>query len=452
MTPSWRIWVLFLSQYSCNHRPHIHFFLACSPRIAVFSHNITTTDKLHTYCDYRQLVVINFGFLFCCCARKRCGVAVVLPQRYTDNFYCNMTATTDNFYCNMITTDNSLSLAVLFFFCFCLFVCSHKTWSSSRFATMLPRQTTSTISWNGCNTVDLTAGLSAWWVWKLVGGLVWGEVWVWVWVCLCACVQHDSFICDMTHGTGATWWSWQWACQLAACVGGCVGVGVGVSLVCVQHDSFMYDILMSRITHEWVVAVYCSVLQCVAVCCSVLQCVAVCCSVNESYHSYQWVWMSHMDKPYHPYGWAMSHIWMRHATHMDVPCHTYGRVMSHILMSHVTRMDESCHTYEWVMSNIWMSHVTNMNEFCHTCGCVMWHIWMRHATHMNVPCHTYGWVLSYIWMSLVTHMHESCHIYGRGMSHIWMSHVTYMDEACHIYGFAMLPVWRMHVTHMNEYE
>jgi len=32
-----------------------------------------------------------------------------------------------------------------------------------------------------------------------------------------------------------------------------------------------------------VIAVCCSVLQCVAVCCSVLQCVAVCCSVFAQY-------------------------------------------------------------------------------------------------------------------------------------------------------------------------
>ena len=31
----------------------------------------------------------------------------------------------------------------------------------------------------------------------------------------------------------------------------------------------------------FLVAVYCSVLQCVSVCCSVLQCVAVCCSVLQ---------------------------------------------------------------------------------------------------------------------------------------------------------------------------
>jgi len=36
------------------------------------------------------------------------------------------------------------------------------------------------------------------------------------------------------------------------------------------------------------VAVCCSVLQCVAVCCSVLQCVAVCCSVLQCASQRQW--------------------------------------------------------------------------------------------------------------------------------------------------------------------
>jgi len=68
---------------------------------------------------------------------------------------------------------------------------------------------------------------------------VWVGVWVWVWVWVW--VQHggvDGGPVNLLCVRVGVW------------VRGCVGVGVGVSLVCVQHDSFMYDILMSRITHE----------------------------------------------------------------------------------------------------------------------------------------------------------------------------------------------------------
>jgi len=56
-------------------------------------------------------------------------------------------------------------------------------------------------------------------------------------------------------------------CSVLQCVAVCCSV-----LQCVAVAS--YDVIQ----HHVVVAVCCSVLQCVAVCCSVLQCVAVCCS------------------------------------------------------------------------------------------------------------------------------------------------------------------------------
>jgi len=75
------------------------------------------------------------------------------------------------------------------------------------------------------------------------------------------------------------------------------------------------------------VTVCCSVLQCVAVCCSALQCVAVCCSVLQCAA----VCLQQDD-------------FKERA--VALTCNTFGSHMSHFWMSHVTYTNQSSHTYE----------------------------------------------------------------------------------------------------------
>jgi len=96
--------------------------------------------------------------------------------------------------------------------------------------------------------------------------------------------------------------------------------------------------------------------------------------------------------------WAVTHVWMSHATHM-------------IWMSHVSHMNESCLTYEWVISHIWMGRVTQRDESSLTYEWVMSHTWIRHVSHMDASCHTDGWVMSHRWISHISQMNESCHTY-----------------------------------------
>jgi len=80
------------------------------------------------------------------------------------------------------------------------------------------------------------------------------------------------------------------------------------------------------------VAVFCSVLQCVAVCRSLLQSVTVCCGALQrgEGHSYAWV-MSHTNETYSTYerSEVMPQSYHTH-THVSESCHTNERVMSHI--------------------------------------------------------------------------------------------------------------------------
>ena len=94
----------------------------------------------------------------------------------------------------------------------------------------------------------------------------------------------------------------------------------------------------------------------------------------------------------HTCGWAMTHVWMSHATHMDEPWHTYGWVMPHIWMNHGTPVDESCHTYGWDMSqrlHTWMSRQKTHWYASFVCllftymwvsfACVFLHVWVSFA-------------------------------------------------------------------------
>ena len=98
----------------------------------------------------------------------------------------------------------------------------------------------------------------------------------------------------------------------------------------------------------------------------------------------------------------MAHTWQL----LKRPLRVYG--------SYITRMNESCHAYEWAMSHVWMSHATRMKALraSHTC------LWV-HAISLNVPCHAYAWVTSHI-------LNELCHAYAWVTSHILKIHVTDM--------------------------
>jgi len=89
-----------------------------------------------------------------------------------------------------------------------------------------------------------------------------------------------------------------------------------VKVCCRERDycCTVFSVLRCVAEREIIVAVCCSVFQCVSVCCSVLQCVAVCCIERWEIRAAP-VWVE--EYSCHKYEWGISHPCIRHVTHIN---------------------------------------------------------------------------------------------------------------------------------------
>ena len=147
---------------------------------------------------------------------------------------------------------------------------------------------------------------------------------------------------------------------------------------------------LSKMSAQVGLAVYCSVLQCVAVCCSILQCAAV--EGPRECVSCSWV-VSHINESCER---VMSQACLSRDTSVNAPCHSCQSVTLQVWMSlsqvwichkskSVTGVYESCHRCEWVCLRF-QCDVTRVNQSCHMCEWAMLHVWMSHLTGVNGSC------------------------------------------------------------------
>jgi len=141
--------------------------------------------------------------------------------------------------------------------------------------------------------------------------------------------------------------------------------------------------------------------------------------LNEYQSAMSHIWMRHVTHmPKSPeriwmwqiWMWSLSHGWMSHVTHaahMNESYHTFGWVW----MRHVTHMNEACHTYEW-----------GLKHWCvkHEWGCLQ----SLHTSHESRQRKS---VISHVCMSTVT---PHC---AWVMTDIWISNCVYMVDAVHIH-------------------
>jgi len=203
------------------------------------------------------------------------------------------------------------------------------------------------------------------------------------------------------------------------------------------------------------------------------------------------IWMSHvrhMNQSLHTYEWVTMHIWIINVTHPNESCHTvdkhakpwhtYGWVMTHmcmshvrIWMSHVAHMNESCHTDETHRANMPLKSIETLpyvgvpgmkDSFNHSCMPLksietlpyvgpIWHIWVHiwinhsitHAPHMNDS-------FNHLCIRQCLHWFEG-HVCSDSFIWQWLHrydvHHTRMNESCLTY----LRVTHAHITtRMNE--
>jgi len=109
---------------------------------------------------------------------------------------------------------------------------------------------------------------------------------------------------------------------------------------------------------------------------------------NESCHTCECV-MS-VNESCHTYEWVMSRKWMSQVKHVNEACRPRQVRARNCEANGVWEENvchnESYHTREWV----WMSHVTRVNLSCQTCEWVMSNVWMSQThTHTHTYTHTY---------------------------------------------------------------
>jgi len=119
--------------------------------------------------------------------------------------------------------------------------------------------------------------------------------------------------------------------------------------------------------------------------------------MNESWHTYECIFVSSMCRRYAPV-----FIWMSHVTHRNESRRIYAWVMAHI-STHLCDMTHSyvCLCVTWLI-HMWLIELTYQRIFVSICvtwliHMILTHTEMSHEQYINASLLAYVWHDSFIW-------------------------------------------------------